>query len=146
MSNNKIQFKIVTPERSVYEAEVEQATLPVADGEVTILPNHRAYIAALKPGEIVIKKNEADVHLAISGGFIEFANNTLTVLADTAEQAEEIDIKRAEEARGRAEELKKQKVSMSEFEYARVAAAVEKEMVRLKVARRGHGAHQINLN
>lgn len=143
----KIQFKIVTPERSVFEAEVEQATLPVADGQVTILPGHCSYIAALKPGELVIKQQGKEIHLALSGGFVEFADNRLVILADTAERAEEIDITRAEAARGRAEELKKQKVSMNEMEYARVAAAIEKETSRLRVARKAHhGAHQINLD
>ena len=83
----KIKFKIVTPERTVYESEVDQATLPVADGEVTILPNHRSYIAALKAGEIILKNNCEEVSMVTSGGFIEFNNNALVVLADTAEHA-----------------------------------------------------------
>jgi len=74
--------------------------------------------------------------LAISGGFIEFHNNKLIILADTAERAEEIDLKRAEEARKRAEEIKKRRVSMDEMEYARVAATLEKELARVKVAKR----------
>lgn len=136
MANLNIKFKIVTPERTVYEDTIDQATLPVADGEVTILPNHRSYIAALKSGEIYLKKANKELDFAISGGFIEFADNNLVVLADTAERAEEIDLKRAEEARIRAEELKKQKITMDESEYARVASAIEKEMARIKVARK----------
>jgi len=136
MATNKIKFKIVTPERTVFEDEVDQATLPVADGEVTILPNHRSYIASLKAGEIMLKKNGKEIDLAVSGGFIEFDKNNLVVLADTAEHAEEIDLQRAEEARIRAEELKNEKVVMDEGEFARVAAAVEKEMARIKVARK----------
>lgn len=131
-----IKFKIVTPERTVFEDEIDQATLPVADGEVTILPNHRSYIAALKSGEIYLKKGQEEFDFAISGGFIEFADNNLVVLADTAERAEEIDLKRAEEARKRAEDLKKQKIVMDDSEYARVASAIEKEMARIKVARK----------
>lgn len=146
MSDHKIQFKIVTPERSVYEAEVDQATLPVQDGQVTILPGHQSYIASLKPGEIMIKKDGEEMHLATSGGFVEFNNNTLVLLADTAEHAEEIDTQRAEEARTRAEELKKQKVTMGEMEYARVAAAIEKEMARIRVAKKSHKTHQIKLD
>ncbi len=133
-----IKFKITTPEKTVYEDEIYQATLPVADGEVTILPKHRSYIASLKPGEIILKKKgeEKEISLAISGGFIEFHNNELIVLADTAERAEEIDLERAEEARKRAEEIKKQRVLMDEVEYARVAIALEKELARVKVAKR----------
>jgi F-type H+-transporting ATPase subunit epsilon len=137
MSNSLIiKLKIVTPERTVFEGAVDQATLPVADGEVTILPNHRSYIAALKSGEMYLKHGKDEFDFAISGGFIEFADNNLVVLADTAERAEEIDLKRAEEARKRAEELKTQKITMDDSEYARVASAIEKEMARIKVARK----------
>jgi F-type H+-transporting ATPase subunit epsilon len=142
----KIKFKIVTPERTVFEDEVDQATLPVTDGEVTILPNHRSYIASLKAGEIMVKKDGREIDMAISGGFIEFDKNNLVVLADTAEHAEEIDLKRAEEARIRAEELKKEKVITNESEFARVAAAVEKEMARIKVARKHRTRKGITLN
>lgn len=132
----RIKFKIVTPERTVFESEINQATLPVADGEVTILPNHRSYIAALKAGEIILKKDGEEIVMATSGGFIEFNQNNLVVLADTAERAEEIDMKRAEEAKARAEEAMKQRISMDDAEFARVAAAIEKEMARLKVAKK----------
>lgn len=146
MSDQTIKFKIVTPERTVYESEVSQATLPVADGQVTILPNHRSYIAALKPGEIALKTGDEEVSMAISGGFIEFNNNELIVLADTAEAAAEIDLQRAEAARQRAEELKKEKVTMGEMEYARVAAAIEKELARIKVAKKHHTRHNVRID
>lgn len=137
MLENKIKFKIVTPEKTVLETAVSQATLPVTDGEVTILPNHRSYIASLKAGEVCLKnKNNNDVCIAISGGFIEFHKNSLIVLADTAERAEEIDVERAEEARKRAEELKKEKIEMDDFEYAKIAASIEKEMIRIRVAKK----------
>ena len=107
----RIKFKIVTPERTVCEQEIDQATLPVTDGEVTILPNHQSYIASLKAGEIILKNEKENIHMAVSGGFIEFDKNNLVILADTAERAEEIDLSRAEEARKRAEDLKNQKIS-----------------------------------
>lgn len=136
MSLPKIKFKIVTPERTVYESEVEQATLPVLDGQVTILPNHRSYIAALKPGEMMVKENGQEVRMAVSGGFIEFNENALVVLADTAEHAEEIDLQRAQEAKKRAEELKTEKVVLDDLEYAKIAAAIEKESARIRVAQK----------
>lgn len=145
MSSQKINFKIITPEKTVYEDSVEQVTLPVADGEVTILPNHRSYIAALKAGEMMLKKNGEEIHLAVAGGFLEFNKNNLTVLADRAERAEEIDLQRAEAARKRAEELKKEKITDS-AEYARVAALLEKEMARIRVARKHHTRHNIKTN
>jgi F-type H+-transporting ATPase subunit epsilon len=130
-----IKFKIVTPEKTAYEAEVDQATLPTQEGEITILPNHLSYIASLVPGEIWVKKGEEETSLSISGGFIEFHGNELIVLADTAERAEDIDLKRAEEGRQKAEELKKQK-AMDENEFAAVAAAIQKESARIRVARK----------
>ncbi len=142
----RIKFKIVTPERMVSEQEIDQATLPVLDGEVTILPGHRSYIAALKAGEIMLKVKGKEIFMATSGGFVEFQNNTLILLADTAETAEEIDVVRAEEARKRAEEIGKQKVSMNEMEYAKVAAAIEKEMARIKVAKKHRSRSGIKID
>src|SRR5665647_1443455 len=123
----RIKFKIITPERTVLEEEIDQATLPVTDGEVTILPNHRSYIASLKPGEIMIKKGEKELEMGISGGLGELNKNKSVILADTAEMADEIDLTRAEEARKRAEEAMQRKASMDETEYAMVAAAIERE-------------------
>lgn len=139
-----IKFKIITPEKTVFEDSVDQATLPVMEGEVTILPNHRSYIAALQAGELMVKKDGQEIHLAVAGGFLEFAKNNLVVLADRAERAEDIDLQRAEEARKKAEELQKEKITDSE-EYARVAALVEKEMARIKVAKKHRTRHNINI-
>ncbi len=132
-----LALKIVTPEGVVLEEEVARVTLPVEEGEVTILPQHMPYIGSLGAGEaILIHADETQASFALSGGFVEFDHNTLTVLADTAERAEAIDIERAEAAKQRAEELRSQAADMSEEEYARVAAALEKELVRIKVARK----------
>ena len=131
-----IKFKIVTSEKTVFEDEVDQATFETTDGQITILPNHRSYITSLKSGEAMIKKKGEEIFLSISGGFIEFHDNTLIVLADTAERAEEIDLARAEEARKRAEELKDKVISMDDEEYARVAAAIQKESARIRVAKK----------
>jgi F-type H+-transporting ATPase subunit epsilon len=146
MSEQKIKFKIVTPERTVQDMEIDQVTLPVLDGQVTILPGHRSYIAALKAGEIMLKTEGKEILLVTSGGFIEFNDNTLVVLADTAEAAEEIDVKRAEEARQRAEKIKDEKVTMNEMEYARVAAAIEKESARIRVAKKHHSRGGIKID
>ncbi len=133
-----IKLKVVTPEKMVVEQEVYQATLPVLHGEVTLLPNHVPYIGALSAGEIMLRSepNGPETSLATSGGFVEFHDNVLSILADTAERAEDIDVTRAEEARKRAEDLKKERVTMDDEEYARTAAMIEKEMARVKVARR----------
>lgn len=145
MSAKKIKLKIITPERIVFETDVEQATLPVADGEVTILPNHMAYIAALKAGEILIKNEKEDWGIAVSGGFVEFRHNELSILADTAERAEEIDLQRAEAGRKRAEEIMREKVALNDVGYARVAAAIEKEAARIRVAHKYRSHREIQI-
>lgn len=145
MSESKIKFKIVTSEKTVYEDEVDQATFMTSDGQITILPNHRSYITSLMPGEAMIKKKGEEISLSISGGFIEFHDNTLIVLADTAERAEEIDLKRAEEARARAEELKNQAISVDDEDYARVAAAIQKESARIRVAKKHYTKRGIKI-
>lgn len=137
--SKKIKLKIITPERIVFEKDIFQATLPVVGGIVTILPNHRSYIGALKTGEIILKnekdsKNQDD--FAVAGGFVEFHENEMVILADKAEHASEIDIERAEEARDRAEIAMKEKIDMSDMEYARVAAELEKNLMRLKIAKK----------
>lgn len=133
---DKIKFKIVTPERTVYESEINQLTLPTAEGEITVLPNHIPLISVLAPGELAAKKGSEEIVMAISDGMVEVRKNEITILADTAERAEEIDLKRAEEARARAEKLKEEKVQMDETEYATAAAILEKNLARIKVARK----------
>lgn len=142
----RIQLKVVTPEKVVVELDIYQATLPVEGGEVTILPSHIPYIGTLKAGEIMLRKERGgeEISLVTSGGFAEFHDNTLVLLADTAERAEEIDIERAEAARKRAEELKKETIHMSEEEYARTAALIEKEMARVRVARKHHSKRGVS--
>ncbi|MCK4636226.1 MAG: ATP synthase F1 subunit epsilon, partial [Candidatus Moranbacteria bacterium] len=118
---------------------VYQVTLPVVDGEVTILPKHRSYIAALKPGEIIYKKNKGskeEENLAIAGGFVEFHKNRLVVLSDEAARADEIDLEKAEEARKRAEDLKNRVIQGAEGEFAHVAATLERELVKIRVAKK----------
>ena len=133
-----IKFKIVTPEKTVVEEDIYQAILPIEGGEITVLPNHIPYIGSLQAGEILLRHeiNGEETSLATSGGFIEFHDNVLVVLADTAERADEIDLARAEEAEERAKKIMAERVRTDDEEYARVAAALEKEMARVRVARK----------
>ncbi|PIP73632.1 MAG: ATP synthase F1 subunit epsilon [Candidatus Lloydbacteria bacterium CG22_combo_CG10-13_8_21_14_all_47_15] len=130
-------FKVLTPERIVLEDDIESATFPTADGEITVLADHIPYIAPLMAGEMLVKKSDgSEAAFAIAGGFVEFSNNVLSVLADTVERAEEIDIVRAEQARKRAEELMRERERMDEEEFARTAAVLERELARVKVAKK----------
>lgn len=136
-----IHFKIVSPERVVYEDDVDQVTLPATEGEITILPNHIPLVASLYAGELTIKKGGTFIPMAISGGVVEVQPGSMvTVLADTAEKVEEIDEKRAEEARERAAKLMKEKVTEA-GDYAALAAKMEKELARLNVVRKHRRDH-----
>ncbi|MCX6789401.1 MAG: ATP synthase F1 subunit epsilon [Candidatus Gribaldobacteria bacterium] len=136
---DKIKFKIVTPERVVYESEVDQATIPTAQGEITVLPNHIPLVGVLRPGELMIKKGKEEITMAVSGGMIEVTKNMIVILADTAEQAHEIDEQRAKEAKDRALKLMSEK-NREDVDYTGLAIQIEKELARLKVARRHKGS------
>lgn len=132
-----LHFEIATPEKVVFSAEgVEAVTMPTDMGEITILPDHLPLVANLMPGEMRVKVGGQDVSMAVSGGFIEVKPGKVTVLADTAERAEELDEDRAEEARTRAHELMKQERTAESTDYAALAAKLEKELARLRVARK----------
>jgi F-type H+-transporting ATPase subunit epsilon len=132
----KIKFKIVTPEKTVYEAEIDQVTLPTQEGEITVLPGHIPLISVLQAGELVAKTDGKEIAMAVSGGIVEVRKNELVILADTAERAEEIDLKRAEEARERAEKLKEERIHTDESQYATAAAILEKNLARIRVAKK----------
>jgi F-type H+-transporting ATPase subunit epsilon len=140
-----IKFSLVTPERKLLEEEVMQATLPTEAGEVTILPDHIPYIATLKPGEILTKNAKGETRsFVVSGGFVEFHDNTISILADAAERADEIDPERARAAEARAREIREKKLDVSAEEQALAVAALERAWARLHVAKKHHsrsGAH-----
>ncbi|MBI5414272.1 ATP synthase F1 subunit epsilon [Candidatus Peregrinibacteria bacterium] len=97
---------IVTPEETTYDAEVKMLIIPEITGEMGILKNHRPVIAKLSIGRLrIIRENDTEQELFISGGYFEFNNNTATILANTAENIEEIAAEEARAARQRAEEF-----------------------------------------
>ena len=137
----RLHLDIVTAERVVFSEEVDLVVAPGIDGELGILPRHAALITALRPGEIRIRMDGREDHLAVGGGFLEVYNDRVIILADSAERAEEIDLARAEEARRRAEE--RLRMSGSDVDAERALASLRRSTIRLKVAqrrRRGAGA------
>lgn len=130
-----LHLEIITPERIVYSDEVDEVIVPGFEGELGILPHHTALFTQVKPGEIKIKKGGEDFFLAVTGGFLDVApQSKVTILADYAVRAEEVEIARAEQAKKRAEELMKEKKSDQEFVFAE--AELRKAILELKVARR----------
>lgn len=132
---DKLNFEITTPERVVYSDAVDEVILPTPQGEIGILPHHIPLVSLVSAGEIRIKKGSETIHMATSGGFVQVQPKKVMVLADTAERAEEIDEVRAGEARQRAQALLKEK-RVDAAEFATLSAKIEKELARLKVAKR----------
>jgi F-type H+-transporting ATPase subunit epsilon len=130
-----MHLSIVTPERVVYSDSVESVTIPTQEGEITVLENHVPLVGILRAGELVIRKKEQALPLAVSGGIVQVSKSIVTILADTAEKVEEIIEERAQEARRRAEAIIADK-RFDAREYATIAAKMEKELARIKVARK----------
>lgn len=131
---SQLHLKIVTPEKLIFDEEVSQVNVSTEQGEIGILPNHANLMAKLEPGELVIKKGEKVDSLAIGDGFLQVANNTLTVMTDLATYAQDIDERVVEEAKKRAQAALEQ--TLSDEEYAETLASLEKSLAQLRVKRR----------
>jgi len=130
-----LKVEIVTAERLVYSEEgVDEVVAPGIEGEFAVLPMHAPLLTMIKPGLMRIIKSGNETEMAITGGFLEVRGDRVTVLADAAERAEEIDVSRAEEARRKAERQLDDREA--EVDLARVSAELQRALIRLKVAER----------
>ena len=126
-------LKIIASDRVFYEGRCRKLILPAPDGEMGILANHENMVIAINVGDARMEVEEDSwVDVAVGAGFAEIVNNRVTVLVDTAERPEEIDVRRAEEAKEHAEEQMRQKQSIQE--YYRTQASLARAMNRLKVS------------
>lgn len=132
-----LDFELTTPERTVVREKVRQVSIPTTEGEITVLPDHVPLVAPIQAGELlVVHEDGKETSLAVSGGFVTIhPGNRLAILADSAERAEELDLKAIEEAKARAEELLKEKFD-DEERYADAAAGLARELARLRVVRK----------
>ena len=130
----RITLEIVTPDRAVVREDVDELQVPGSEGYLGILPGHTPILASLKVGELWYRGGTEQHYLAIAGGFVEVLPDRVTVLAQVAERAQDIDVARAEESRKRAEERLAHAVPDIDFERARVA--MMKSLIRLQVASR----------
>ena len=131
-TRNTLHVEIVTAERELYNGEADLVSAPGSEGRLGILPRHAALLTTLSPGALNIKLGDTEEPIFVSGGFLEVSNNSVIVLADTAELAEEIDQARAQEARRQAQEHLAQ--AQSDVERAELLGALERAMTRLRVA------------
>jgi F-type H+-transporting ATPase subunit epsilon len=130
----KIQLHIVSADRSLVNETVDEVEIPGADGYFGVLPGHTPLLALLGTGELWYRQGAEKVYLSIAFGFAEVQPERVTILAQIAEKAEDIDVARAEAAKKRAEERLAQATADMDFERARIALI--KSLIRLQVSTR----------
>jgi F-type H+-transporting ATPase subunit epsilon len=140
MLPDSIELIIVTPERQLLREAVVEVTLPGAEGQLGVLPGHAPLITELGIGELSYqaKDSSESVPVAVISGFAEVLGDRVTVLAETAERPEEIDLARAEEAKKRAEQRLAAAASDPNIDWGRAAVALQRSLIRIQVARKGH--------
>jgi len=129
-------LEIITPERSFFCEMVESVILPTTDGEMSIMKGHEKMVISIKPGELKINQNNKWRSCAVAPGFVEIKPDETIIFTQAAEWPEEIDIHRAEEAKQRAEERLRQKLSEREYKSNKVALA--RAMARLQLSKKNY--------
>lgn len=133
----KLQLEVVTPKGAVVSEEVDIVTAPGYAGEFGVLANHAPFLSTIKIGTLSYKKEGVEDLLMVSGGFCEVSNNKITFLVESAERGADIDVDRALRAKERAEKrLAEAQHKRQEVDAARVDAALQRALARLKVAER----------
>lgn len=130
-----LHFALITPDRTVFEGEVDSVSIPTPDGEITVLPHHIPLISIVRPGSILVRKGKEEQLFAVSRGVVEIDGTSLRILADTADRAEELEEEAIEKAKAEAEKLMAEKRHDSEG-FAEATALLERELARLQVKRR----------
>ena len=127
------ELKILTPDRLIVKEQVDEAVIPGTQGYFGVLPGHTPMLAALSVGEMWYRIGQDKVFLSLAYGFCEVLPERVTVLAQLAERAEEIDVERAEEAKRRAEARLAQ---ATDVDYERARTALQKSLARLQASSR----------
>jgi F-type H+-transporting ATPase subunit epsilon len=140
MLPESIQLIVVTPERQLLRESVVEVTLPGLDGQLGVLPGHAPLMTELGIGELAYRTSTSSqpIMLAVISGFAEVLADRVTILAETAERAEEIDLARAEEAKARAE--KRLAAGDTNIDWDRANIALQRSIIRIQIARKYRGA------
>lgn len=133
----KLNLKIITPEKIIFEGDVDEVLVETDKGQTGILPNHISLMTKIIPGELQIKEGGKTTIMATGAGLLEVANNTVSILTDLAQNASDISEKEVEEAKARAQAALEQ--TLTDEEYADTLAILERSLAQLKVKRR----HQV---
>ena len=131
-----IRCEIVSQDRTVFAGDVDIVVLPGTEGEMGILPRHAPVLTALKFGIIKIRKAGKEELFTVAGGIAEIQPDIITILADAAENVEEIDVARADAARARAEDALAKGIPADTDSYLAMEAALRRSNLRLEAARR----------
>ena len=130
-----LHVDIVSAEREIYSGAAEMLFAPLETGEIGVLPRHSPLLARLKPGEVRVRSGgREDLYFYVSGGLLEIQPNAVTVLADTALRAKDIDEAAALKAKAAAEESLKHR--QSDLDYARAQAELAQAVAQLRAVRR----------
>lgn len=152
-------LSVITPERTIYDGDIDQVTLQTTEGEITVLPHHIPYVAELRAGELRIVRGGKEEPMACAGGFIEVLRGRsiqptadsrqpqahpqddthVAILADDAMRVEEMDIAAIEQAQERARKALEEKRGVDDTAFAAAAAALERELAKVRVARKYRG-------
>ncbi|MCT4597568.1 MAG: F0F1 ATP synthase subunit epsilon [Vallitalea sp.] len=129
---NKFLLQVVTPERKFYEKDVDRVEFKTSEGDIGILSDHIPLTTPIVSGMLIIKNDSKEEKAAIHGGFVEITPERVTILTDAAEWPHEIDIKRAEEAKVRAE--RRLKAAEAEMNEKKAKASLDRSIIRLEVS------------
>jgi len=136
-----IRCEIVSQDRQVFSGEADMVIVPGMQGEMGILPNHAPLLSTLKFGILRVRYKGQEQVFTVAGGFIEVQPDVVTVMADAAENVQEIDISRAEAAKRRAEEILKQGPPPDSDSYLKLEAALRRSNLRLEAVKK-YRAHR----
>lgn len=130
-----LEVEIVTPQRVLLQAQVDELNVPGELGYIGILPGHTAFLSTLGEGELMYREGSEENYMTLFWGYMEVNNDKVTILAEVAESGPDVDQARAESARDRAEDrLGRQTEADTDLDFDRARAALARSMIRLQVA------------
>lgn len=130
----KLTVDILTPQAKIFSGEADEVIVPTTTGELGILPNHVSLLAQIMPGELRVMTGNKVQSIAILGGYLEVANNTVNILGDYAVRAEDIEVVKVEQAKAKAEKAMSEKISQEDM--ATLQGELRKSILELKVGRK----------
>lgn len=134
-----IHLDVITPQNTIFQGDVDEVVVSTADGEIGVLPQHINLFTKVIPGELVIKQGKERQYLGVTGGFLQVEKDKMTILADYAVRAEDVEVEKAIEAQKRAEGIIKNKSEhVNQQDFANAQAELLKAMTELRVANKRH--------